>query len=334
MAECTIYDKLRYIAETKELIKNAIESQDVEVLESATFRQYAEYITEIRKVSSVNGMQGDVVLTMEDLGGITLSTLEDYAKKEEVENVYLALPTKVSELENDKGYITADEVPNQDLSNYVTNSQLSSALNTKQNILTAGNGISITNNTISLDYTFNLFEVVRELPEGEIDANKVYLVYDENGGETNSYIEYLYVNNQWEELGKYKVNVDLDDYVRKDGLKTINGESIIGEGNIIIQGGSGDVDLSDYYTKSETDTLLDEKAEVIELTQEEYDALEEKENGVIYIITDGEEVNLNDFATKEEVNTIESKIPNILYVTQSEYDSLTKDENTLYIIIG
>ena len=44
MAECTIYDKLRYIAETKDLIKSAIEAQDVEVLESATFRQYAEYL--------------------------------------------------------------------------------------------------------------------------------------------------------------------------------------------------------------------------------------------------------------------------------------------------
>ena len=62
MAECTIYDKLRYIAETKDLIKTAIETQDVEVLESDTFRKYAEYITEIRKVASVNGETGDIIL--------------------------------------------------------------------------------------------------------------------------------------------------------------------------------------------------------------------------------------------------------------------------------
>jgi hypothetical protein len=62
MAECTIYDKLRYIAETKDLIKTAIETQDVEVLESDTFRKYAEYITEIRKVASVNGETGDITL--------------------------------------------------------------------------------------------------------------------------------------------------------------------------------------------------------------------------------------------------------------------------------
>ena len=62
MAECTIYDKLRYIAETKDLIKTAIETQDVEVLESDTFRKYAEYITAIRKVASVNGETGDIIL--------------------------------------------------------------------------------------------------------------------------------------------------------------------------------------------------------------------------------------------------------------------------------
>ena len=37
-------------------------------------------------------------------------------------------------------------------------------------------------------------------------------------------------------------------------LKTINGESLIGEGDIVISGGSGDA-----YTKAETDALLDEK---------------------------------------------------------------------------
>ena len=71
MAECTIYDKLRYIAETKDLIKAAIESQDVEVLESDAFKKYAQYITEIRKVSSVNGLQGDV--TLKTINGVELT---------------------------------------------------------------------------------------------------------------------------------------------------------------------------------------------------------------------------------------------------------------------
>lgn len=42
-------------------------------------------------------------------------------------------------------------------------------------------------------------------------------------------------------------------------LKTINGESLIGEGDIVISGGSGDA-----YTKAETDALLDEKVNVVD----------------------------------------------------------------------
>ena len=62
---------------------------------------------------------------------------------------------------------------------------------------------------------------------------------------------------------------DLSNYYTKDEiedkhyltehqhLKTINGESLVGDGNIVISGGSGD--LSDYYTKEETDGLLEGK---------------------------------------------------------------------------
>ena len=62
---------------------------------------------------------------------------------------------------------------------------------------------------------------------------------------------------------------DLSNYYTKDEiedkhyltehqhLKTINGESLVGDGNIVISGGSGD--LSDYYTKEETEGLLEGK---------------------------------------------------------------------------
>jgi hypothetical protein len=39
-------------------------------------------------------------------------------------------------------------------------------------------------------------------------------------------------------------------------IKTINGTSILGSGDITIEGGSGSVDLSDYYTKTEIDNLI------------------------------------------------------------------------------
>ena len=109
MANCTINEKLQYILETKDLIKAALETQDIEVLESDTFRKYAEYITEIRKVSSVNGKVGDVTITAEELGALT-----------EIPSEY------VTETElNDKGYLTS--IPD----TYITEDELTTALSDK-----------------------------------------------------------------------------------------------------------------------------------------------------------------------------------------------------------
>lgn len=39
-------------------------------------------------------------------------------------------------------------------------------------------------------------------------------------------------------------------------IKTINGESLVGTGNITIEGGGESVDLSVYYTKAEIDSMI------------------------------------------------------------------------------
>lgn len=61
-------------------------------------------------------------------------------------------------------------------------------------------------------------------------------------------------------------------------IKTINNESILGSGNITIQGGGGG---------GET---------VVELTKAQYDALDPPATDTTYIITDAETVDLNDYA--------------------------------------
>lgn len=48
-----------------------------------------------------------------------------------------------------------------------------------------------------------------------------------------------------------------DTLVSGTNIKTINGNSILGEGNLVIEG--GDIDLSNYYNKTEVDTKLDTK---------------------------------------------------------------------------
>ena len=73
-------------------------------------------------------------------------------------------------------------------------------------------------------------------------------------------------------------------------IKTINNQSILGSGNITIQGGSGG---------GET---------VIELTQAEYDALTEYAENTTYIITDATPINMDDYATTGTVNTLSGQV--------------------------
>lgn len=77
----------------------------------------------------------------------------------------------------------------------------------------AGNGINITGDTISCTLDTSLYSIVTELPETGL-PNKIYLLPSTKTEEGNIYTEYGYVDNKWEELGKYKADVDLSPYER------------------------------------------------------------------------------------------------------------------------
>ena len=420
MAECTIYDKLRYISETKDLIKMAIESQDVEVLESATFRQYAEYITEIRKVSSVNGMQGDVVITLKDLGGLTLDALNGYATEQWVEDkkyltehqsledyytkndidskgyitaipeTYITedelstqLSDKVSETalnEALKGYYDKGEVDNlidnvdvtEQLQNYytkeeiegkkyltevpseyITEDELADTLDiitelgeditsleeNKQDKLTQGTGIKIENNVISLDYSYDLFEVVTELPTENINENKIYLLKDTDGGEENAFVEYIYVNGKFEEVGKFKTTVDLTGYatekwVSEQGFLTEVPEEYVTDTDLgeALDGYATEQwvedkkyltehqSLENYYTKEEVDEAID-NVDVTEQLQNYY--TKEESDGKFLT----EHQSLDNYYTKEEIEGKKylQAIPDE-YITSDELSTQLSDK--------
>ena len=95
-------------------------------------------------------------------------------------------------------------------------------ISVKQDKLTAGNGISISSdNVISLDYTYDLFEIVETLPTSDIDTNKIYVIKSEEPGDGNEYIEYIYINDKWEIFGKFAVDVDLSGYYTKEEIDEI-----------------------------------------------------------------------------------------------------------------
>ena len=111
---------------------------------------------------------------------------------------------------------------------------------TRENIIEKFNAIS----NVNVGGNVDLFEVVQSLPTENVSDNKVYLVLDSNGSEGNTYVEYLYVNGQWEELGKFKVNIDLSGYATEEW---VNSQGFLKEHQ----------DISNLATKSELSTKQD-----------------------------------------------------------------------------
>lgn len=246
MANCTINEKLQYILETKDLIKAALETQDIEVLESDTFRKYAEYITEIRKVSSVNGKVGDVTITAEELGALTEIPSEYITESELNDKGYLTsipddyalktdIPTNVSELNNDANYITLNEVPKTDLSDYYTKEEVDGKIPDVSDFITSIPSEYITESEL------NDKGYLTSIPDTYITEDELTTALSDKVSQTalNEAIEGI-------DVGVKTINNTKGDV----NIKTINGESILGEGDITIKSGS---DIEEYVKKINVD---------------------------------------------------------------------------------
>lgn len=94
-------------------------------------------------------------------------------------------------------------------------------------------------------------QIVQTLPVSDIDPNTIYLVPKQTSSQGDIYDEYLYINNAWEHIGS--TEVDLTNYYNKTqtdallnakqatlvsgtNIKTINNNSLLGSGNIEIEG--------------------------------------------------------------------------------------------------
>ena len=93
-------------------------------------------------------------------------------------------------------------------------------------------------------------------------------------------------------------------------IKTINNQSILGSGNITIQGGSGGGE------------------NVIELTQAEYDALTVYPENTTYIITDATPINMDNYATTGTVNTLSGQVATLSDNVATKADKANVTANT------
>lgn len=181
-----------------------------------------------------------------------------------------------------------------------------------ENYFSIGDGTSDSNR-------HNIFTILRD---GSIKLSDGRFLQEWMDDIDNNYATQVWVNNQG--------------YLTEhQPLKTINGQSLIGSGNITISGG-GSADLSNYYTIAETDYLLND------LSQRKLDVTAYTPTDLSQYWTSAQTQSAIDAATqgkadasnvynKSEINSI---INNKFWCgTQTQYEALaTKDPNILYLI--
>lgn len=111
--------------------------------------------------------------------------------------------------------------------------------------------------TGNITLNVDLYEIVSVLPTTDINVNKIYLVVDSNGITTNVYEEYLYVNNKWELIGKYKAGIDLTPYVKfTDTATSTKNGAMSKEDKVKLDAVVSGATADSAITTTELDTIL------------------------------------------------------------------------------
>ena len=222
---------------------------------------------------NITGLQEDIQtldskITTDYVSNSSISTnyylKKDVYNKQETEDIIDILRTDMSSTYEQKGHY--------DSAIYTLNTsvnKLETKIQKKQDKLVSGTNIKTINNESILgngnievkgkEHVSLTYAEWEALSYDEQMADKVYLIKDAE-------------------------NVYQAPLVSGTNIKTINGNSILGEGNIEIQGGGGGGGTSEHRN----------------ITQAEYDALtpEQKQADIVYFITDADVV----YATKTEVS--------------------------------
>lgn len=164
-----------------------------------------------------------------------------------------------------------------------------SELDGKQDKLTAGYGINISqDNIIEVTLDTTVYVLVDELPESNIDSNKIYLKSETTNGKT-ILVGYKYVNGEWISMGEKEPSVDLTPYATKRQLS-----------ELIEQIEKKYVQKKDVYTPSDTDFNGDDIADdtpqinqkLVTLTVSQYQSLVDSgmvQSDTYYFTYEGEE---------------------------------------------
>lgn len=248
------------------------------------------------------------------------------------------------------------EYYSEDTSGNTANIHIEDAENSTQgDLFVYGDGAQMTGSRNDSDEGIDYFSSINVAPEA------IDITYDKNtGDETTSAHSYLYVNenNISLEVNSNEVTTTLE--INDNGV-AVNNEAVATEPYVdAATSGKADTSavtaVSDALTAHTANTTVhvtaaekaewDDKAEVIELTQAQYDALVTKDPDVLYVISDAApaEVIITTTITSSSTN---GQVPSakavydqmgglkLVSLTQAQYDALsTKDASTIYFING
>ena len=202
-------------------------------------------LTDYAKKTDIPNMEGYATKTDVD----AKQDKGDYALKSDIKPI----PSVLSAFQNDVGYLTT----HQDLTPYAKKTDIPSleGYATQQWVTDKG---YLTSHQPLTDY-YTKSEVdnkFKNFSGGTVDLSNYYNKAESDDKYAlktsiptlNGYATEEWVNSK----GYLTSHQDLTDYARKAEIKTVNGNSLIGSGDIQIEVGSS-VDLSNYYTKTDSD---------------------------------------------------------------------------------
>ena len=133
------------------------------------------------------------------------------------------VPTNVSELNNDAGYLTSYTETDPTVPSWAKAAQKPSYTAAEVGAPTTQEMNTAIANAIGNVHQFGV-QIVQELPTQDIQEHTVYFV--PKTGETNDvYDEYIYVNNAWEMIGN--TQIDLSNYVQKTDYAGVDTAGVV-----------------------------------------------------------------------------------------------------------
>jgi len=231
-------------------------------------------------------------------------------------------------VDESKIYIITD-APEINLNNYTLTSTTAAlqtqvnantaAIATKQDKLTSGEGITIENNVISASFDGSNFYTKEEIDNAEQATSAALNDLNIRKLDASAYTPVdlsTYATKQ--ELQTAIESIDLSEVeneIAAVSTQVDNNAEVTARALNELQESKADASaLNGYATTATTDNLQTQltalqttvtgKAQIVHLTQAEYDALATKDANTIYIISDAQEVDMSLYATKQYVDDL------------------------------